>query len=357
MEIFFDSTVLQTPATGIAKTLINLYENALKSTSSIQFTALHNKPLKYPLPPEIQSIQLGSYITRNLWMAMCLPIYVRAKKPDIVHFPWNGGVPRFLDNINVITTINDVLPLIIPNYFKSRQQENHYKSNIQKSIDRSNLIITISEFSKQEIINNFEVNNEIIVLNPGPTIKSNFSENNFPKFEYFLYVGGYDRRKNIDKLLTVFLKLANAKKLQNKLILTGSKNYFSPHLKKLIEDGVSSGLVEEWGYVSDETLSNLYAHATALIYPSEYEGFGLPPLEAMKLGCPVITTKCTAIPEVCGNAAYYINGMDDLSESLLRLENDAKLRKKLISKGKMQSTKFSWKLSAKLFLDEIEGLN
>ncbi len=357
MKIFFDGTVLQIPATGIAKTLLNLYEASLNITSSIQFTAIHNKPFKNPLPPKIQSTQLGSYIPQNLWRSLCLSSYTRTKKPDIIHFPWNGCVPRFLGDVNVITTIYDVLPLIIPNYFKSRRHESQYRSNIQKSIDRANLVITISKFSKQEIINNFEVNNEIVVLTPGPTIKSKFSENSSPKFKYFLYVGGYDRRKNIDKLLTVFLKLAHAKKLQNKLILTGSKNYFSSNLKKLVENGVNSGLVEELGYVSDDTLSNLYKHATALIYPSKYEGFGLPPLEAMKLGCPVITTKYTAIPEVCGNAAYYINGIDDLSESLLRLENDAKLRKKMISKGKVQSTKFSWEPSAKLFLDKIEELN
>ena len=174
MRIFFDATVLQFPATGIAKTLLNLYETSLKITPSIKFTALHNKPLKYSLPPEIQSIQLGSYIPQNLWMSLCLPIYTRTKKPDIIHFPWNGGVPRFLDGIDVITTIYDVLPLIIPNFFKSKQQENKYRYKIQKNMDRANLIITVSEFSKQEIINNFKVNNEVIVLYPGPTIKSKY---------------------------------------------------------------------------------------------------------------------------------------------------------------------------------------
>lgn len=357
MKIFFEGTVLQIPATGISKTLLNLYETSFKISPSIEVTALHNKPLKYSLPPEIQSFQLGSGIPRNLWMSLCLPFYVRTKKPDIIHFPWNGGVPRFLDGINVITTIYDVLPLIIPNFFKSKRQENQYRDNIQKSIDRSNLILTISEFSKQEIINNFEVNNEVTVLPPGPTVKSKSYENNFPKFEYFLYVGGYDRRKGIENLLKVFLKLIREKKLHNKLILTGSRNYFSKSFKDLVKKGVRSGFVEEWGYVSEETLSNLYSNATALIYPSKYEGFGLPPLEAMKLGCPVITTKCTAIPEVCGSAAYYINGIEDLSEALLRLENDMKLREKLISKGKIQATKFSWESSAKLFLDKIEELN
>lgn len=353
-EIFVDGVVLEFPATGVVKTLLNLYEASFKINPSIKFTVLHRKPLKYSLPPYIHSVRWG-YCMMGFWRSISLPIYSKVKKPDIIHFPWNGAVPRFLDDMNIIVTINDVLPLILPNFFESLKRENKYKNDIQTSINRANLIITISEFSKQEIVNNFDVNVPLVVIPPGPTVKLNLSKN-YPKFKYFLYVGGYDPRKGIETMLRVFLKLIEGKKINQKLILTGSKNYFSTSFKKLVEKGVSSGFVEEWGYVSEETLSSLYAHATALVYPSKYEGFGLPPLEAMKVGCPVITTKKTAIPEVCGSAVYYINGENDLAESLIRLENDEKLRETLILKGKKQSAKYSWESSAEIFLNKIEEL-
>lgn len=166
---------MQIPATGIAKTLLNLYGASLKIKPSIKFTGLHNKPIKYSLLPNIQTLQIGPYMPRNLWMTVCLPIYARSKKPDIIHFPWNGDVPRFLGSITVVTTINDVLPIIIPDFFKSKRQENRYKNKIQKSIDRSKLITTISEFSKQQIINNFEVNNEIVVITPDQQLNQNLA--------------------------------------------------------------------------------------------------------------------------------------------------------------------------------------
>ena len=98
-----------------------------------------------------------------------------------------------------------------------------------------------------------------------------------------------------------------------RLVLAGEPHYFSADFRSMVERGRSAGWLEELGYVSDAELAALYGRALALAYPSKYEGFGLPPLEAMVLGCPVITTRGTSLPEVCGDAAVYVDPDDPAS--------------------------------------------
>lgn len=356
MNIFFDATVLEIPLTGIGKTMLQLYENCLSQMDSLKITGIHRRPLSVNLTSKIGSVQLGNNFPGPVWRSFILPAYLNKKTPDIMHFPWNGKVPYNLKDIKVITTLHDVLPLIIPHYFRSKIQEVLYKRNIQKDMDRSNLIVTDSNFSKKEIMDNFDVDTEILVLHHGPTIKPPSGGFSVEKSNYFLYVGGYDPRKGLEKLIERFIILNKEKKLESRLIVVGEKNYYSKNLKILIEEGISKGFLEEKGYVSDDSLAKLYSNALALVYPSRYEGFGLPPLEAMNLGCPVITTKCTSIPEICGNAAYYVDLNEDLDEALITLENDPTIREKLSLKGKKQAARFSWESTSKIFLNKIENL-
>ncbi|NPV51606.1 MAG: glycosyltransferase family 4 protein [Candidatus Methanofastidiosum sp.] len=363
MKIIVDGTVLEQPATGIAKSLLELYKKCIELDHSLEVTVIHRKPLKISLPNGIKSKQISINFTDKLninnilWRYVILPCYILKNRPKFVHFPWNGNVPPFIRvYTNIVLTIHDVLPLTIPDYFKSKNERDKYIKSLQTSINRSKKIFTVSEYSKKEILQNFVVDVDIEVILHGSTLKKVKTESKGnPKFKYFLYVGGYDPRKGLEKLLKVFLKLHEEKKLRNKLVLTGSKNYFSPSFKNLVTEGVNSGIVIEKGYITDEELSLLYSNATALIYPSKYEGFGLPVLEAMSMGCPVITTKCTSIPEVCGDAAYYVDVDNEinLSEALIKLETDVNLQKSLINKGKQRASKFSWSSSAKIFLEKL----
>lgn len=356
MKINIDASVLQHHVTGIAKTLLLLYEACHFLRPAIEIKALHRLPLMCKLPEYMDSSTIFPNSNELFWRNLFLPAYVLKNRSDIIHFPWNGNVPRFLSGTKVISTIHDVLPLEIPGYFSNDQMQLYLKKT-QDTINKSDLIVTVSEYSKEQIMKNFEVKEEPLVVYHGPTLDNNLINGN-KESNYFLYVGGYDPRKGIEILLKVFLKLHGEKKLNAKLILTGAKNYFSNELRYLIEKGLKLGIIEEKGYVSDLELINLYSNALALVYPSKYEGFGLPPLEAMKLGCPVITTKCTSIPEVCGKSAYYIDVDDSKSfeNALISLENDENLRNELKMKGIKQASKFSWDSSAKVFLKEIDEL-
>ena len=356
MKILFDASIFELPATGIGKTTLQLYQSCINQKNSLEIFGLHQNKLSVNLSSRIHSIQLGKNFSSAFWRSFILPYYIKRNESEFIHFPWNGDVSPFLNKKSVITSIHDVLPLIIPEYFDSPQKKEKYRKQKQKDINRSGLIVTVSNYSKKEIMDNFDVDTEILVLHHGPTIQPTQEKLNNEKSDYFLYVGGYDKRKGLDNLLKRFIILRNEKKISSKLVIVGEKNYYSPQFKKLVDEGVNKGYLEEKGYISDKLLAQLYSNAIAMVYPSKYEGFGLPPLEAMNLGCPVITTKFTSIPEICGNAAYYIENDQDLDESLIKFENDPNTRKKFISLGKKQSAKFSWEDSARSFLNKITDL-
>lgn len=367
IKIFVDGSVMEIPSTGIAKSTLELYKNCVKLDPSLEVIILHKDDLKCDLPSGIQSVQLGSYMPRILWRKIILPLYIYIKKPDFVHFPWNGKVPGLIKNTKIITTINDLKPLEVPDFFKNIEDKKKYRDDTQKSIVRSDLIITISQFSKKDIIKNFNPEQDIFVLYLGPTINCEPShktrvdtneQGNRSTDSYFIYVGGYAKPKGIEELIETFMKLYDEEKVKSKLVLTGDKLYYSSYFEGLIKQGKEKGFLEEMGYVTESELCELYSNALALVYPSTFEGFGLPPLEAMTLGCPVITTRNTSIPEVCGNAAYYIDltDVEGFGQSFIDLENDPELRLKLVSDGKRQASKFSWKSISQSFLDRLSDL-
>jgi glycosyltransferase involved in cell wall biosynthesis len=126
----------------------------------------------------------------------------------------------------------------------------------------------------------------------------------------------------------------------------------------LIKEATQLGIIEEKGYVTDDMLIALIKNSIALVYPSKYEGFGLPPLEAMSLGCPIITSRQTSLPEICGAAAYYIDPDNEyeFAKAIIELENNADLRNRLSELGLNQSKRYSWYSSAKLFFKHIINL-
>ncbi|MFH0940151.1 MAG: glycosyltransferase family 1 protein [Planctomycetota bacterium] len=355
MKILFDATVFQQPFTGIAKSTLALYQACLARMPKLEFTALHQRPLTGALPSSFHAMRYGSALPSVIWRKTVLPVMALSQRAGIIHFPWNGNVPALFSGAKVITTIHDVLPLIIPNYFKHEQAKRHYHRRIQRDISRSRVVFTVSEFSKTEILKNFDIKTSPIVIRHAPTLSCARTSATSDDGDYFLYVGGYDLRKGLEALLRVFLTLRHDRKLRSRLILTGSRHYFSDSFKRLVEQGTRAGVVEEKGYVSDELLGDLLSRAKGLVYPSKYEGFGLPPLEAMAAGCPVLTTRGTALPEICGDAALYVDPDNDseFSVSLMRLESDSDLRQKLASAGRKQATRFSWDASAQIFLDEV----
>jgi glycosyltransferase involved in cell wall biosynthesis len=357
MKLLFDATVLEFPPTGVAKVTLGLYAACQLRDQSLDVVAVHRRPLFAPLPTGMRSLQRGKFLPPALWRQVYLRTATWGAKRQIIHFPWNGNIPTLQQSTLVLTTLHDVLPLIIPGFFSDHAGEVRYREERQRDISRTDLLLTDSEFSKQEIMKNFRVQHDPVVIPFGPTLPVGApAGEKAGRGDYFLYVGGYDPRKGLPQLLNAFLGLHREKKLRTKLVLTGSKLRVSEQFSRLVSEGVTMGVVEEQGYVTDDALASLYRNAIALVYPSKYEGFGLPPLEAMALGCPVITTRCTSLPEVCGDAAYYIDPDDprSISQSLIDFESKPNLRALHSAKGREQSAKFTWDKAATTFLGALD---
>lgn len=356
MDLLLDAVVFEIPPTGIAKVTAGLCRACIEHPRAITITALHRQPLLHTFPPEVRSISGGRFLPYPAWRPLAFRWATR--RIHLVYFPWNGNVPLLDQRVTVVSSIHDVLPLIIPGYFPTADAEAAYRRRVQQDIDRSHLLFTDSDFSQRQISTQFNVKTDPIVIRFGPTIAVPSTRPAVPSGDehpFFLYVGGYDPRKGIEDLLRVFLGLHRERQLSSKLILTGTPNYFSDGFRALVNVGKNLGIVREAGYVDEDMLAALLGQAVALVYPSRFEGFGLPPLEAMTAGCPVITTRHTSLPEVCGDAVLYVEPKDHagFGKALVALEQNAGLREDLRGRGYQQSTRFSWNQAATVFLDAI----
>jgi len=253
-----------------------------------------------------------------------------------------------------VVTIHDLGFLRYPQWC-SKKFYYFYKFLIPRIAKNSLKIITDSKFSKKEILDIIGLNDSAIEvvysgiaarflnLNEGKSKNSNDN--------YILAVSSLAPNKNFPRVIKAFSKLY----LENmKLVITGvvNKNSAGGRLLNLINNQKNVILT---GYVNDDELINLYRQAKLFVYPSLYEGFGLPPLEAMACGCPCVVSKVASLPEVCGDAALYCDpySIDDIADKISQLLVDEKLKAKLIKRGLERAKKYSWEKTAKEILKII----
>jgi glycosyltransferase involved in cell wall biosynthesis len=361
MKIVFDAEDFKNRPRGIVKTTLCLYRACQRIMPDIQFIGLTRKPLAVSLPDGFKCIQYHPNMPRDVWRFIMYNAYLTLNSCDILHFPSNGLIPLLWKEQNTVLTLHDVLPLAIPDYFTTRSKKIRYFRRRQIDLNRAKIVFTVSEYSKRDILKYFNVRTEPIVLYNAPTLEPDTMTTMIPyspREDFYLYTGGYDRRKGLVPLLKVFIELHRTRRITSKLYLTGSKSDFSDEFVSLLKSAIDSGIVKEFDYISDQELISLMRRARALIYPSSYEGFGLPPLEAMHVGCPVITTRASSIPEVCGDAALYIDPDNELefADTILSFHGNDLLRRELIIKGEAQSRLFSWDKTARTYLEHITRL-
>lgn len=298
-----------------------------------------------------------------------MPFYLWRERLDLIHFP-HFNVPIFTP-CKFVVTIHDLILTHFPtlrattlNPLIYQLKNSAYRLVIFSAIRRSRKIITVSEFTKQDLITQFGVRADkisvtyegvanlakgrdslfVAKLDNQETLHQYHIENNF-----LLYVGNAYPHKNLDTLLRVFAKLLSHMP-GLRLVLIGKEDYFYNRVHdqaralNLWQKGNYNSPVIFPGYVSDAQLEILYAEASAYIFPSLYEGFGLPPLEAMAKGCPVISSNRTSLPEILGDAAYYFNPEDeaDMLNVILKMFSDEQSKQMMVLKGLEQVKKYSW---------------
>lgn len=356
MNLLFDARVFEIPFSGIAKASLNLYSACnLYYPEQIKFTGVYKRKIISKLPDFIKTKKLA--FSLKPYNSQNINRIIKSENAQLMHFPWNGDIPQGSLNCRKIITIHDLLPLEIPNYFNTDEERNRYIKQKKADVNNADIIFTDSEYSKQKIIEVLNPKVIPIVLYFGVTI--NPSIQSFTKQTekpYFLYVGGYHIRKGIKDILKTLVYMSEKGSLDFTVKVVGLKSRLDEETEKLLIKCTELNVIEETGYVSEEELVNLYSNAIGLLYLSKYEGFGLPPLEAMSVGCPVVTTKYTSIPEICGNAALYVepSQVEDVAQAITNLLTNSTQRDELKVRGIQQSGLFSWKKAADIFMKELK---
>lgn len=227
-------------------------------------------------------------------------------------------------------------------------------------------IVTVSEFSKKDIIKQYHVLPERIGVVPNAAnpiyqpLNQNAKEEARKVFadgrEYFIFISSIHPRKNLQRLLPAFQKFKEESESSMKLLVVGNVFWKDEALKEAIDKGVESGDVIMAGRLDAEQLSLALGGATANLYVSYFEGFGIPVVEAFQAGVPVVTSNVTSLPEVAGDAAIFVDpfSIKDIKNALIKVAQDADLRNALIEKGFERSKSFSWEKSAHLMWEEIQ---
>ena len=264
--------------------------------------------------------------------------------------------------------VHDIIPKLFPEYLGKISQKIHWKA-IERGIRSADHIVAISESTKQDLMKHLDTAEEkITVAYPG--LSSLFDtlcsdervDSVLKKYDltrgYIYHGGGLEVRKNTESVLRAYaqlkndeLRMTNAEKREiPKLVISGkifdAKNTLATDVEGLVQELELQEHVRLLGFVPDEDLSALYRGAALFVYPSLYEGFGLPPLEAMSQGAPVITSDVSSLPEACGDAALYVapKNVMELTEKMSLLLSDPKLQEELRQKGFEQVKKFSWRV-------------
>jgi glycosyltransferase involved in cell wall biosynthesis len=288
---------------------------------------------------------------------LALALELRRRPVDVLHVQYTA--PPFCP-APVVTTIHDLAFEHLPETF-TRRGKAQLRLTVRHTARHAAHILTVSEFSRQDIIKTYR-------LPPGKiTVTHNGCEAQFTpqpaaereaatikqKFgiarDYLLAVGSLQPRKNLVRLLCAYAQLREQQPdFQLQLVIVGRQLWLYQEILREIRQQNFVADVIVTGYASDADLPALYRSAVALLYPSLFEGFGLPPLEAMACGTPVITSNSSSLPEVVGDAALLVNPYDEseLAQAMWRITNDAALRSQLSQAGLQQAKRFTWAAAA-----------
>lgn len=292
------------------------------------------------------------------------PTFIEKYNIDLHHIPQNGIGLSQNYTTPCIVTIHDLIPYILPETVGPGYLE-RFLTDMPYIIKNAKALITVSEYSKKDILRFFPnfpeenifvtplaANNNYIPLNKEQCKKYIGTKYNIHS-PFILYIGGFSKRKNVGELLLSYKAIFKSLKKDYKLVICGSLKDEGLKLKEYCKELFIDDKVIFTGFIPDEDLPYFQNSASLFVYPSKYEGFGLPILEAMSCKTPVITSNISSIPEVANDAALLINPYDtsELSEAMIYLLNNDSLLEEYSEKGYKNSLNFTWKKTAKLTLN------
>jgi alpha-1,3-rhamnosyl/mannosyltransferase len=380
MRLAFNATALLTPLTGIGQYGFHLAGELLKMPEldiDFFYGTTWDKRRLTSIPSGVGQVVMP---WMKPWMKQRIPFYpqigrlyrqhqftkqIKAAKFDVHHEP--NYLPLRMDVPTVITA-HDLSWIRYPEMHPAQRVAimNRY---FEKALYQASAVITDAEFVKQEIVDVFGIQPEKITAIPlgvesmfrplsSNETRAVLSLHGLEHGRYFLTVGTLEPRKNLSVAIRAYSELPEAIRKRYPLVVIGMKGWHSAEIEKLITPLERAGYLRVLGYVSRQDLATIMAGATSLIYPSIYEGFGLPPLEAMACGVPVICSNVSSLPEVVGDAGILIDPRDEtgLREHLHAITEDKKLWVDLSMRARERSLRFTWKNCAQQTIEVYKNV-
>ena len=358
MQVGFDGTPLMGQRAGIGNYTANLLAALLRHNPTANYYLYSNCPLRSLEPALQRAIQVPGYFphSRWLWMQFILPRLIERTQPDVCHYtnasaPWRQTRPFVL-------TIHDA-SLFLYRQYHPWSRLLAIRALLPSLARRAAAIITVSEHARADLARTLALpadKIQVIYEAPppdfAPVTDSQYlarlrQRYNLPE-KYLFYLGTLEPRKNLNRLIEAVRRL-HRHGCCVPLVLAGPHGWRMDSFDQEIDRLTAESVVQYLGYIPAEDLPGLYTLATVFAFPSLYEGFGLPPLEAMVCGTPVLTSQGSAMAEVGGEAVYLVNPYDieELTQGLHHLLTDAPLREELSQRGKQHVRQFSWEQAAK----------
>jgi glycosyltransferase involved in cell wall biosynthesis len=287
-----------------------------------------------------------------------VPIVLGRQNPDLFHAPHYVLPP--LVRCRSVVTIHDCIHLMFPQYLPNRLALAYARSSIWMAARTSSRILTVSEASKRDILRFFNVPPEKITViyngidqrfhvKPPDEEMARVRQRYQLEGDFVLYVGNVKPHKNLGRLLDAFHQVRQGGLDHLKLVVIGDEISKYTELRRLVHRLNLHKHIRFLGFMPDETLAVLYRLAAVFVFPSLYEGFGLPPLEAMASGTPVVTSNVSSLPEVVGDAAVLVdpNDAESIADGMRRVLTDPTLAATLTERGLARAAEFSWERSVR----------
>ena len=370
MRIGLDGIPLVAPKTGVGHYTFELGHSLAHALPNSNIEFLSPVPYSSLTASEEKDAPANLSITcthatgpRRFWWSVGLPLHLRQSGIELFHGT-NYEVPLW-SKCRTVLTIHD-LSLLLYSETHERSRVRRARLRLSLMARSAEMIITATRFIKKEVSEHLKVASSKIAVTPyaprrvfRPVAKERCDEVRARlgvEDCFILYVGTIEPRKNLVTLVRAFDEILRRTTLRRQLVITGAQGWLSDDLYRLIEQLKINDKVLFTGYVTDEDLSALYSSCRCFVYPSLYEGFGLPPLEAMACGAPVVTSSAGSIAETVGRAARIISPTDAqaLAKEIVELVEDEGARSQLSKEGLARAADYTWERTARETIEVYE---
>ena len=362
MVIVVNAVLAYEQPRGVGRYINNLFPAMAELDKENQYYIYYGKWMKnYEFlsinQPNFHFIELditNSTTSRNLYLAVKLPIDCKKYNPDLFFLVDTQAI--LIKPCRIVSTIHDLAEFVVPEKYSPKRALLR-RQIVRHQVRISDQIMTVSKYSKADICKRFHISSGRVAVVYNSVDAPEIGKLQQPE-KYFLYVSEIERAKNLATLVKAYAGLPETIKKEYMLYIVGKKGNDYENVMDLINRSKINDRVRFFGFVSDEELSDLYARAFCFIFPSVFEGFGLPVLEAMAKGTPVLCSNSSSIPEVGGDAVLTFEPYDEkaIGEQILKLINQEGLRSEMINRGIQRAGKFNKEAAARATLKVLNGM-